>query len=179
MENKLTFEDWRTEIFKILDNKENKREYLRFQMEHKLSKVDIYRNSELFEMLYNQDNSPFDALQLALTNYIDKFVRPLGEFTDMEIKEEFLDRNIEIDIDLYNIPTYQLEEALEYRYDTDYRSLHDMSTEELAEELIKRNGNVYSDNFRSNLSEILGLSNGFAYTDDEFIELVKEKLQKF
>lgn len=179
MENKLTFEDWRTEIFKILDNKENKREYLRFQMEHKLSKVDIYRNSELFEILYNQDNSPFDALQLALTNYIDKFVRPLGEFTDMEIKEEFLDRNIEIDIDLYNIPTWQLEDTLEYRYDTDYRSLSKMSTSELEEELLSRRPQkIIYGNFRDNLAEILNLSNGFSYTDDEFIELVKEKLQK-
>lgn len=180
MENKLTFEDWRTEIFKILDNKENKREYTRFQAEHKLRKVDIYRNSELFEMLYNQDNSPFDALQLALTNYIDEFVRPLGEFTDMEIKEEFLDRNIEIDIDLYNIPTWELEDELDGRYDTDYRRLVDISSDELRDELIHR-GDLcdYGSSFRSSLAEILNLSNGFSYTDDEFIDLVKEHLKKY
>ena len=182
MENKISYEDWRSKIFEILDNKENKREYTRFQIEHKLNKTDVYRNSELFEMLYNQDNSPFDALQLALTNYIDEFVRPLGEFTDMEIKEEFLQRDIDIDIDLYDIPTWQLEETLDYRYDSDYVSLHNISTRDLEEELINRKGISYkyynNEEFKKDLAELLNLANHFSYSNDELIELVKSRLNK-
>ena len=100
----------------------------------------------------------------------------------MEIKEEFLQRDIDVDIDLYDIPTWQLEETLDYRYDSDYVSLQRISTRDLEEELINRKGISYkyytNEEFRKNLAELLNLANHFSYSNSELIELVKSRLNK-
>lgn len=178
-ENRLSFEDWRTELIKTL-NAVPDYKIRHVQIDHKLTEQDVYTNYEIFEKLYNKNKSPYDAI-LLFDDYIDDFVRPLGEYTDYEIKEQFINRDIEIDYDIHNISTEDLEDALDGRWDTDYKSLHYMSNEELEDELKRRNGEsygAYSDNFRENLAEILHLSNGFSYTDDELINLVKENLHR-
>lgn len=177
-ENGLSFEDWRTELIKTL-NAVPDYKIRGVQIDHKLTQQDIYTNYEIFEEIYNKNKSPYDAI-LMFDDYIDDFVRPLGKYTDYEIKEQFINRNIEIDYDIYDIPTEVLEDALDGRWDTNYKSVYHMSNEELEDELKKRKGynySVYNNGFRENLAEILHLSNSFSYTDDEFIQLVKDALK--
>lgn len=178
-QNRLSFEDWRTELIKTL-NAVPDYKIRRVQIDHKLTQQDVYTNYEIFEELYNKNKSPYDAI-LMFDDYVDDFIRPLGEYTDYEIKEQFINRDIEIDYNIYDIPTEDLENALDGRWDTDYKSLQYMSNEELEDELKKRKGesySIYNNTFRENLAEILHLSNSFSYTDDELINLVKENLHR-
>lgn len=177
-ENKHSYTYWRDQLINILNNENKDYKITSFQYDHHLRPIDIYRNSEIFEEFYNDGLTPYDAIFKFSRNFTD-FIRPLGEFTDHEIEDEFYNRNIDINLD--GISTYDLESALDGRWDAEYKCVRDMSTEELEDELYKRKINYhrYDDNFRANLAEILRLPNSFAYTNDEFIELVKEKLQKF
>ena len=178
-ENRLSFEDWRTELIKTL-NAVPDYKIRRVQIDHKLTQEDVYTNYEIFEELYSKNKSPYDAI-LMFDDYVDDFIRPLGEYTDYEIKEQFINRDIEIDYDIYDIPTEVLEDTLDGRWDTDYKSLHYMSNKELEDELKRRTSKSYSaynGAFRENLTEILHLSNSFSYTDDELINLVKENLHR-
>lgn len=181
-EKEETFEEFLEEI-KFLVKKSNKK-----QVNYALSSIyfkenEILPNIEYFRFCYNFGDSPESAL-IRLPEHENELFRKIDNFSDKNIKKEFNSR--ELDADLSNVDIDSLLEELNNRsfLGNEYGKIEDFNTQTLINELADRNDAnllcvvAQHGKFRQTLGQLLNISNDFAYTDDELIELVKEKLNK-
>lgn len=173
------FEEFFNEVKELVKNKNNK------GVNDSLKRInfkedEIVPNIEYFRFCYNFRNSAESAL-IKLPAYEDELLRKVEDFSDKYIKEEFNIRRL--DPDLSEVDNEALLDELNSRsFSSYYGQICDFNTETLIDELVDRkDANLLFTqcrNFRQILGQILNISNDFAYSDNELIELVKEKLKK-
>lgn len=144
-----------------------------------LRMCDVDNNEAYFKECFEKGYSPFEAIESLRYNE-SELIRDIEAFSDDLLIEEVNSRKLHIDI-IRSADTDDLEDELDNRYDTNYVKLYQVSDSDLIDELRSRGYSSYEcgaspeNAIRAVICNALGLSNHFAYTIDEIIEILKEK----
>ena len=144
-----------------------------------LRMCDVDNNEAYFKECFEKGYSPFEAIESLRYNE-SELIRDIEAFSDDLLIEEVNSRKLDIDI-IRSADTDDLEDELDNRYDTNYVKLYQVSDSDLIDELRSRGYSSYEcgaspeNAIRAVICNALGLSNHFAYTIDEIIEILKEK----
>ena len=144
-----------------------------------LRMCDVDNNDAYFKECFENGYSPVKAIESLQYNE-NELIRDIEGFSDELLVEEVKSRRLEVDI-IRDADTDDLEDELDNRYDAIYVKLSQVDDTDLIDELRSRGYSSYEcgvspeNTTRAVICNALGLSNHFAYTIDEIIEILKEK----
>ena len=140
-----------------------------------LRMCDVDNNPDYFSECFDNEYTPIKAIESLRYNE-DELLRDIESFSDDLLMEEVKNRRLHLDI-IRDADTDDLEYEIENRWDKSLCRVNQMDRDELLDALGLTEDNIYTTNDpREAICKALGLSNSFAYTNDELIEIIKEKI---
>lgn len=174
-----TFEQYIEDVKKcVVDNKSKYN-----QIGKNIRKLSINDNFIDTNFLYFKDQyeggyTPEDVLDQIETDINELYIK-IDDMSDDYFIDEVNNRNLGRYC-IEEVSTTDLEEEIESRWDSSYRNIHNLSRDELLEELgIDEDDIIDRDlTVRDVICKTLGFSNSFAYTKEDVIEQINRIFKK-
>lgn len=171
-----SFGEYLMDIYMLIKENKDKGNKMGYSIRRvDFDETDIYPNEKYFKECFEGNETPEHVIENLHYNE-DELCRKIKRFKDETIIDEVSRRGLIYSI-LSNADTDDIECELGNRWDSTLLRVCDLSDEDLIDELIRRNHYKFScknDGKLAIICETLGLSNSFAYTEDEVINEIKK-----